>query len=75
MAVTSTLKKVSVNVKLDNGTDSLGNVKTVSVNLGTLSVQNFDAAKAMAIVNLLDRCLVKEVYSVEKVEVSTMVEE
>ncbi len=74
MAVTSTLKKVSVNVKLDNGTDALGNVKTVSVNLGNLSVQNFDAAKAMAIVNLLEPCFTKTVYSVEKVEVSTLEE-
>lgn len=72
MAVTSTLKKVSVNVKLDNGTDAQGNVKTVSVPLGNLSVQNFDAEKAMAVVTLLEDCLLKSVYSVEKVEVSTL---
>ena len=69
---TATLKKVSVNVKLDNGTDAAGNVKTVGVSLGTLSTSGFDANKVMAIVPLLEPCLTKSVYSVEKVEVSTL---
>ena len=66
------LKKVSVNVKLNNGTDSQGNVKTVNVGLGTLSTTGFNADKALAVVSLLGPCLSKTVYAVEKVEVSTL---
>ena len=69
---TAMLKKVSVNVKLDNGTDSEGNIKTVSVSLGSLSKDNFDADKALAIVSQLGPCLSKTVEAVEKVEVSTL---
>lgn len=66
------LKKVSVSVKLENGTDSEGNLKTVSISLGNLSKDNFNADKALAIVGLLGPCLSKTIASVEKVEVSTI---
>ena len=68
----SEVKKVSVNVKLENGTDTSGNIKTVSLSLGTLSKDNFDADKALAVVSLLAPCLNKTVNAVEKVEVSTL---
>ncbi|MBQ7170347.1 MAG: hypothetical protein IJR63_10650 [Synergistaceae bacterium] len=68
----TTLKKVSVNIKLDNGTDGEGNQRTVSVPLGTLSKDSFNADKAIAIIGALEPCLSKTVYSVEKVEVSTI---
>lgn len=69
---TTTPKKVSVNIKLNNGTDSAGNVKTVSVNLGKLSLTRFDADKVLAVKTLLEPCLAKTVHAVEKVEVSTL---
>ena len=75
MAVITTPKKVSVNVKLDNGTDDKGNVRTVNLSLGNLSLSGFDAAKAMAVVNLIKPCLCHTVYNVEKVEVSDLEEE
>ena len=68
----ATLKKVSVNVKLDDGTDSDGKQHTVSIALGTLSKDNFDADKALAIINALEPCLTRDLVSVEKVEVSTI---
>ncbi|MBQ9222102.1 MAG: hypothetical protein IJ587_12725 [Synergistaceae bacterium] len=71
MAV-STLKKISVNVKLNNGTDSEGNVRLVSVTLGNLSEENYDNDKALAVVTALAPCLSKTVSSIEKVEVSTL---
>ena len=70
----SVLKKVSVSIKLDDGTDSQGNPKTVSVSLGSLSKDSFDADKALAIVDALEPCLNKSVSSVEKTEVSTISE-
>ena len=67
MAVTTTVSKISVNVKVNNG-----NNKTLSINLGSLNKDAFNADKAMAIVGLLSPCLEKTVSSVEKVEVSTL---
>ena len=72
MAITSTTSKVSVNVKLNNGTNANGTPKALTVSLGALNKDAFDADKAMAIVGLLAPCLEKSLVSVEKVEVSTL---
>ena len=72
LMATTTLKKVSVSIKLDNGTDAEGNQKTVSISLGNLSKDTFDADKALAIVGALEPCLNKMPVSVEKTEVSTL---
>ena len=66
------LKKISVNVKLNNGTDSEGNVRLVSVTLGNLSEENYDNDKVLAVVTALAPCLSKTVSSIEKVEVSSL---
>ena len=71
MALTA-LRKVSVNVKLNDGTDTQGRDKYVSVTLGNLSEENYDADKALAIVTALAPCLSKTVSSVEEVKVSTL---
>ena len=68
----SVLQKVSVSVKLNNGTDAQGNTKTVGISLGSLNKDSFDADKALAIVSALGPCLDKSVESVEKTEVSTI---
>ena len=73
MAVNEAVRKLSVNVKLNNGT-SAGVVKTVTVGLGGLSTTGWDGQKAMNVVSLLGDCLSKPVYSVEKVAVSTLTE-
>ena len=72
MAVTTTLDKIAVRMNLNNGTDSQGNVKTVSQNLGSLNPTNYDAQKVMNIVNGLVPCLTKSVYSVQEVRTSTL---
>ncbi len=72
MAVVSDLTKVSVVTKLNNGTGEDGKVKTLSLNLGSLDVDTYEDQKAMNIVNLLRPCLAKEVYEVQKVEVSIL---
>lgn len=66
------LKKVSVNLKLENGTDAYGNVKLINLSIGNLSKDTFDADKALAIAGLIEPCLSKAVSSVEKTEVSTI---
>lgn len=59
-------------MKLQNGTDASGNVKTVSLNLGSLDVANWDANKAMAIMTALQPCLSKTIYTRTTTEESMM---
>lgn len=56
MAVTSTPKKVSVSVKLNDGVDSDGNISVVSLSLGSLSLNGYDDEKALAVVSALNVC-------------------
>ena len=66
------LKKVSVNIKLDDGTDSDGKQHTISIALGNLSKDNFDADKALAIINALEPCLTRDLVSVDMLQTSTI---
>lgn len=59
MATTLTPKTRKATMHLNNGTDSSGNIKTVSLNLGKLAVGTWDADKAMAIMTALEPCLAK----------------
>lgn len=78
MAVTETLEKNAVTMKLNIGLDAQGNVKTANVGLGTLDIVNpattWDAQKAMNIVEALSACLTKPVYSVIRTATSVMVD-
>ena len=74
MAVSSAVKQISVNVRLNNGTSN-GVVKTVTVSLGNLKETAWDAQKVMNVVSLLGNVLSKPVYTVEKVEVDTLTED
>ena len=75
MAAITTLKTVKVTAKLNNGTTASGGIKTANVNLGDLNKSNFDADKAIAIISLLEPCLDKSLYAIEKTEVSSIAEE
>ena len=52
--------------------DLAGATKTVSVSLGNLNKDAFDADKAISIVSLLSPVLDKSIVTVEKVETSTV---
>ncbi len=67
---TTTLNKVSVVFKLENGTDAEGNIKYVDLPLGNLSTDNFDADKALAVKSVLAPCLSKTVGRVEMIQTS-----
>lgn len=75
MAIAVATQKIAVNVKLNNGTSETGKVKTLSVSLGAINKDTFDASKAYAIMALLAPCLEKEVYSLDKVETSSITNE
>ena len=63
---------VSLSVLLNNGSKQ-GKVQTVSVGLGSLDVDEWDAQKAANIVNVLEDCLSKQIYSVQKTEKSVLI--
>lgn len=70
-AVISDLSKVSVVVKLNNGTQD-GRVLTVSQTIGTLNTDRYDDQKAMNIVGALETILSKTIYNVQEVKTSLL---
>ncbi len=77
MAITLTGTRTAVNIKLNNGVDQEGKLKTVNLNLGSLKASDFtseDCQKAMNIINALQPCLDKTVYSTQKTHVDEMIE-
>ena len=75
MPVVSEVSSLSVSLRLNNGYDSNGNVATVSVSLPAINCNNFDPQKAYNIVNLVEPCLLKSLFSVQKLEVSALIED
>ena len=75
MAISTESKNISVAIKLNNGTTSSGQPKTLSVNLGSLNKTAFDAQKAINIISALGPCFVRTLHSIEKTEVSYLNEE
>lgn len=70
MPAVVTPEKIAVNLKLNNGLTPTGSVKTLNMKMGNMSLTGFDAAKALAIMNLIQPCLVKTIHKLEKVETS-----
>jgi len=70
-AVVRELDKVSVTLKLNNGTKD-GKVQTVSVSLGSLNTDRYDDQKAMNIKELLEPVLSKSVYTTQETKTSTL---
>ena len=74
-AVTETVNKNSIQVKLNNGTDpSTGQVRTVSGSFPTLSLEpnDYDAQKVMNIVEAMVPVLTKSVYAVQHTQISLL---
>ena len=72
MSASVTTTKLCVNVKLDNGTAANGTTKTVSISLGSLDKDAFNADKVCSIVSLLSPVLEKSIWAVEKVETASI---
>lgn len=75
MAVIETLTKRVFRMKLNNGTDDKGNVKTVNDTFPTLSISGWDMDKAVAISHAVSPCLARTVYSLELVDTKDVEEE
>ena len=75
MAVTTTEKRVSVSIKLNNGRTETGAQKTLSVSLGSLKTGAFDREKAMNIVNLLGNCFDLSILETQQSVLNVLVSE
>lgn len=71
MSVVRDLNRVSVALKLNNGTKD-GKVQTVSLSLGNLNTNRYDEQKAINIKDLLVPVLDKEVLNVQETKVSLL---
>ena len=70
MAARTVTEKIAVNLKLNNGSTSTGAVRTITLSMGKMNEDAFDADKALAISRLIAACLTKSVYETVKVETS-----
>lgn len=65
------VSKVTVPIKLDNGTDTEGNQRTVTINLGDMNESTFDPTDStdqtalLAIITAMEPVLDKEVYAIQ----------
>ncbi len=67
-------EKEVVQLKLNNGQDSEGNIKTVNQNLGSLDANAWDAQKVMNIAEALSPCLSKSITAVWHVRTTNLVD-
>lgn len=73
-----TIGKQAVRLNLNNGTDSSGKQRTVSINLADMSEANFSPSQTasqnavIAIATALETCLDKAVYSIEAVTTASI---
>ena len=72
MAVENIVNKISVNMKLNNGTKD-GKTVTVNQALPTMSLAAYDDDKAMTVIDAITPCLEKTLNGVEKVVTSKLV--
>lgn len=65
------VEKVLAYMRLNNGTDPQGNVKTVSVNIGSLNASAWNPDKALAIADKLENILTKTMVKFQGVVTTT----
>lgn len=75
MSYSETVEKEACNMLLNNGTDSQGNIKTVTQSLGSLNKNNWNADKVGAVASALERCLSKTISALRHVRTTTMRED
>jgi len=75
-AVTESVTKNSIQVKLNNGSTATGQISTVNAGFPTLNTDTstYDAQKVMNVVNALVPCLTKSVYAVQHTTVANLVD-
>ena len=75
MAVTTTVEKITASMKLIAGTTSTGAQKIVSVSLGTLNKNTWDAQKALTLASTLEAFLLYPLQKLSKAETSSVSDE
>ena len=72
MPAQSVVKKIAVNLVLNNGTTKTGAAKFANVPMGTMSISGFDADKAIAVASLISSCLENTLVELRKIETSML---
>lgn len=81
MAVTSSLDKITVTLRLNNGLDPHGNVSTVNLSMPRLSTTGYGGnitegrQKIMSVIGNVENVLGKAIYQIREVQTSTLEEE
>ena len=75
MALKDDVYKVALSVRLNNGTDSSGEVKTVGVNFPTLNIEGYTDEKAYAIAEKAYAVMSKSYEGLRKVTSSEVYDE
>ncbi len=71
MAAQRTPTKYQVRMLLNNGSDpTTGEIRTVSVSIGTLDTPYYDPDKALAVASAISQCLTKTLYRTQEVQTS-----
>ena len=68
-------ESIRVQMMLNNGTTQTGQIKTVAVSLGKISLTNYNADKAINIADAVSDVLAKALTQVRKTKVSSLMSE
>lgn len=75
MAVTETDRSIRVQMMLNNGTTQTGQIKTVAVSLGKISLTRYNATKAITIADAVSEMLAKDMAELRKTTISMLLYE
>lgn len=72
MAIITRDKSVKVQMLLNNGTTQTGQLKTVAVSIGKLSLTNYDAEKALNVADAVSGVLAKDLSEVRQTKTASL---
>lgn len=72
MSIITQDKSVKVQMMLNNGTTQTGQLKTVAVSIGKLSLTNYDAEKALNVASAVSDVLAKDLSEVRQTKIASL---
>lgn len=72
MALVTQERSVKVQMLLNNGTTQTGQLKTVAVSIGKLSLTNYDAEKALNVADAVSDVLAKDLSEVRQTKTASL---
>ena len=72
MSIITQDRSIKVQMMLNNGTTQTGQLKTVAVSIGKLSLTNYDAEKALTVADAVSDVLAKDLSEVRQTKTSSL---